>query len=169
MGYPRVKYDYKDYSVSEQFPEIAQAQVGEMTDLIRWRLFYIHTMLILPMMQWAGEMPWVESGFRDLQLNSAIGSRSRQHVRGEAVDFFWKDDNNKVFHAFQYIQQAMEHQTGWCALYIDLEHKNFDQIHWALPLGFDMKPRKNPEKFWYRSNGGFHKQPPVEVWDWLKG
>lgn len=168
MAYPKVKYDYRDYSVSQSFPLLASSQMSEMTDVIKWRYYYIHSMLILPMMEWAEEMPWVDSAFRNPQLNEAVGSRSRQHMRGEAVDFFWKHDNTRVFHAFKFIEEEMAHQTGWCALYIDLDGGHFDQIHWALPLGYDMEPRKNPRKFWYRHSGGFHASPPVEIYDWLK-
>ncbi len=166
MGYPKVKFDHRDYSVSESFPELAKAQLSEMTDVIRWRLFYVHTMTVLTLMEWAEEMPWLSSAFRNPQLNAAVGSSSHQHRRGEAVDIFWKNDNAKVFHAFNFIKEEMAHQTGWCALYIDMENGCFDQIHWALPLGFDMEPRRNPKKFWYRYSGGFHATPPVDIYQW---
>jgi len=166
MAYPKVKFDYRDYSCSEAYPELALIQQSEMTDVIRWRLFYIHTMLILPLMEWAEEMPFLTSAFRNPQLNEAVGSRSRQHMRGEAVDILWKADNVRVFKAFKFIEEEMKHQTGWCALYIDLENECFDQIHWALPLGHDMEPRKNPRRFWYRFGGKFHTVPPVEIYNW---
>lgn len=163
MGYPRTKFNERDYSTSDSYPDVARHQ--QIPKLAKVKLYYIHTMLIVPLSNVFG-MPHVNSAFRSPQLNAAVGSKSRQHMAGEAVDIQWPDDNGRVLRAFKFIEDEMFHQTGWCYLNIDMEEKRFKQIHWALPLSPDATPRKNPEKFWSYYNRGFHKSLPMEVHEW---
>jgi len=164
MGYPKKKFDPRDYVVSDTYPKLA-AQI-KLPEVAEAKLFYIHTMLILPLADKFESMPYVTSAYRNLALNTAVGSTSRQHREGEAVDFEWPMYNGFVVEAMNFIADEMYHQTGWCYLWLDVAGERFKHIHWALPLGPDRPARKNPKKFWYKYEGGFHDGMPIDAYKW---
>lgn len=164
MGRVTTKFNVRDYITSDQYPEVAKKITPSETDTLK--LWYIHTMLILPIQKQFEKQVYVASGLRDLELNRLVYGTGRQHLRAEAVDFLFLHEDQLTIKAFNFIMDEMYHQTGWCYLSLDKSRKKVLFVHWALPLLWTDEPRQNPKKFWVKYDGDWLENIPTEAMDW---
>lgn len=167
MGYVNRKFKVEDYIVSDIYPNLVDG--NQVSEEVETRLYYCHTMMVMPVMEMSSDHGglFITSAFRSPALNERIGGAPRsQHLLGEAVDFTFPDDRWWLETVFKYIATALYYQTGYCILYVDTKNEAFKHIHWALPLGPGRPKRKNPRKFWYHYDDGYHEGLPVNAYKW---
>jgi len=164
MGYIQPEFRVQDYVVSDAHPDLVN---GDVSTTVEEHLFFVHTLLLRPLWEKVKLAPFVTSGYRTPMLNEAVGGGMRsQHLFGEAVDFCFPlaADPQLLVKCMRIIKDNFDPQTGWCYLWADSDRKGFRHIHWAIPsLGLE---RKNPNKYWYKIDGGFRENLPMDAYKW---
>lgn len=86
--YASPHFKWADLTVSGSQPELARRAAGDWTPATRSNMLKLLSTVVEPLRVHIGKPFYVNSGYRPLYLNRAVGSEDKsQHVTGDALDF----------------------------------------------------------------------------------
>jgi hypothetical protein len=130
-----------EFFVSEKYPELARkAMYMRNVNVVDDRLCLLCKLILQPVRSFIGEPVTINSGFRDRDLNSALGGTENSlHLRAKAADFTI-NDKEKLILCYEYIKDELGDRISELFLYKDkLNNPVF--IHVALADIFKKEPK----------------------------
>lgn len=107
------------------------------TESVKKSLVQMATLILQPLRDAYGKPIKISSGYRCPKLNVAVkGSKSSQHLKGEAVDLnIGVEENKKLFNLAKQLMRDGKIKVGQL-----IDEKNYSWIHISLPT-----PKHNNE------------------------
>lgn len=107
------------------------------TESVKKNLIQMATLILQPLRDAYGKPIKISSGYRCPKLNVAVkGSKSSQHLKGEAVDLnIGVEENKKLFNLAKQLMRDGKIKVGQL-----IDEKNYSWIHISLPT-----PKHNNE------------------------